>query len=204
MAFIDVEGEFDKLGKVPDGRKFSGVIELAAAVVHWPTLRVIHVFHSFVRPVGTVNYFPTLNVHGLAFGFLKHMPSWESVQRSFAQCLKEHHVRFIVGVGRDIFDLMSSVPGVPVFQYWDLALPIWRERASTNYTTVHGHLWTEYSLSRFAQCADAKHAAYKPPAKYRNKKKHKVWYGVHCALKDVWYMVAAVHLGVEIKPYNNT
>ena len=91
---------------------------------------------------------------------------------------------------------MSNLPGVPYFTYYDLKLPVWRTRATQDYTAVHALLWQVYSRAEYAACKDSRHAAYRPSQKYRNKNAHKLFYSVHCSLKDTFYMLTAVHMGV--------
>lgn len=187
---------------MPDPARYSGVVEIAMLIVNWATMSVHHAFHAFVCPLGNVHRFVERNIHGLAPRFLARRPSWISVRESVAKCLNDFSVRHIVGVGSDIFELISSIPDAPPFQYWNLALPTWRERASANYTAVHAILWAVYSRSWYAQCGNFKHAAFRPTPKYSSKNQHKLFYGPHCALKDVYYMISAVHLGIEIEPFN--
>ena len=199
MAFIDVEGNFDRHGKVPDPAKYSGVVEFSMLIVQWLGLRVLHVFHSFVRPLGQINFFVEKNIHGLAPRFLGSMPAWQEVSENLVVRLKRFQVTAVIGVGHDIHDLISYLPGVPNLSFWDLKLPTWRERAVSPYTALHAVLWRVYTRSPYAACEDSKHAAFRPTNKYREKQAHKLFYNVHCSLKDVFYMISAVHQGVSLE-----
>ena len=109
VAFVDTEGNYDQNGRVPDER-FSGVVEFSMILVEWLTLRVLHVFHSFVKPLGPVPFFVKRNIHGLTHRFLIAKPSWHVVSQNLIECIKRFRVAAVIGVGREIPDLIANLP----------------------------------------------------------------------------------------------
>ena len=75
MAFVDIEGNFDDFGRVPDQNRYSGVVEVSAIIVEWPSLKIEEIFHTFVKPLGLINIFVQRNIHGLSPNFLNNKPS---------------------------------------------------------------------------------------------------------------------------------
>ena len=195
LALIDIEGDIARTNKPFRPDRQSGVVEISALIITGLTLSIVDVFHSFVRPEGHVQDFARRNIHGLSERFLARFESWQSVGRRVEQFLASNQVTLVVGVGSDILDLLNQFPSLNDIAYYDLKIPEWRYRQGLPYSATHSALWCRYSRLEVALCADCKHRSFRPYFSYSRKSPHKMWYGVHCSLKDVFFMFCAIRHG---------
>ena len=197
IGLVDIEGDIPHTNKPFCPEKQSGVVEISALIITGLTLQIVNLFHSFVRPEGRVGDFPRRNIHGLSERFLARFESWRTISRRLEEFLASNRVTLVIGVGSDILDLLTQFPAFNDIAYFDLKIPEWRYRQCLAYSATHAAIWCRYSHLDVAMCVDSKHRSFNPYSSYKRKCPHKMWYGVHCSLKDVWYMFCAIRHGVE-------
>ena len=198
-----MEGNLPSRSQVFGPELFSGVVELSAVIITAVSLNFVGVVHSFVRPAGQISHFVRRNIHGLSERRLAREQPWCVIQARLVKFLLDNDIVAVIGVGRDIMDLISELPELDHVAYYNLSLPTWRERVSEPYSATHAAFWRRYTSARRPACCDSRHLGFNPSIAYSQKNEHKTWYQVHCSLKDCFYMLCSLRAGVPVTMERN-
>ena len=131
---------------------------------------------------------------------LQTAPSFPQVMRHLDEWAANLPPAVVIGQDNDIVALTKQIPSLRHRPIQELDLKTWREREKAPYSKVALEKWNR--LKQHFPCHKLHQRMYWPSQYYREGKgKSKVWYGYHCARKDVCFMIAALRHGIQTHPH---